>query len=617
MNTKTMRISIFTFAVSTLLTSFSAFAFPTGGGGCYFCSPYTFGGSTITFDLTSNDQNDLAPITFNFLEDSTNPGTGKLCLSGKIRATIVEGTTTGEATYDLLGADYTNRGVCYENVTQTCTPIPGATVGTCSADKCTYTVPALNAVNVNIAELLDGRFTVDTNLPVTGPYGACLDDGDPNTPHNPPKICDFEVGFNFDGTIPANFFPATTTLNDDIVDANIVLYANEVCVECTPEALGEISGTIALRSKSDKLRACEALVIKTDWCNDLQSSTGPNCIGDQNNPPIGGMNTAMGDFQIQDASSAICISDLADLKTLPTCDTEIAIAACGDGPGYLTYPESYELTSCVGNDGEIFYFSPAEGGGSATVNIAAIGANPDAPGYPGDNTIPQILAGWTAIISTPDNQVNIWKFSGSDMYRVAFIHGRNGNDNIDGSLGSDTIMGGSGADVITGNDGNDVLQGGDNADQLSGNNGNDLLLGYECNGPNANCSSFSNNGSDNDILNGNDGNDCLDGGRGNDTVTGGAGSDAFVLFGNPDSDTITDFSNLDGDVIVDLTGSGASAVWEQGKRGAPSVCEVSAGGNNVTIIESISKGDCEAITVLDPNAGDALPSQCTGHPYTF
>ncbi|MCK4704891.1 MAG: hypothetical protein KAT90_05390 [Gammaproteobacteria bacterium] len=612
MNNKPHRfILLLSFAALVLLASKTATAFPTGGGGCYFCSPYTFGGSTITFDLTSNDANDLAPITFNFIENPSNPGTGKLCLSGKIRATIVEGSAIGEATYDLLGADGTDRGVCYENVTQTCSSIPGATVGTCSADKCEYTVPELHNANINIAELLDGRFKVDTDLPMTGPYAACATDPTIN-------VCDFEVGFGFDGTIPVDFFPATTALNNDPVDANVVLYANEVCIECSPEALGEISGTIALKSKSDTLRACEALVIKTDWCNDLQSSTGPNCIGDPNNPPIGGMNTAMGDFQNQSTSGAICISSLDDLKTLPSCDTEIALAACGDGPGYLTFPELYEVTSCVGSSGEIFYFSAAEGSGSATVNIAAIGANPDAPGYPGDNTIPQILASWTAIISTPDNQLNIWDFSEADLYRVAFIHARNNNDQITGSKGSDTIMGGSGADVLNGHDDNDVLLGGDNTDQLFGDNGNDLLIGYECNGANAKCSSFSNNGSDNDVLSGGNGNDCLDGGRGSDTLTGGAGSDAFVLFGDPDSDIITDYS-IGEDVIVDLTGK-ATANWVKGskKDDIASICEVTSGGNNAAIIEGItSMNDCNNLTILDITSGDTLPAQCEAHPYSF
>lgn len=601
------RIILFLFTTIALLAMQTANAFPTGGGGCLFCSPYSLGGSTITFDLTSNDTNGLAPITFNFLNNPTqdplnppNVKVGRLCLSGKISATIVEGTATGTAIYELLGADNSNRGVCYENVTQTCEGISGASVGSCSADKCTYT-SELN--NTNITSLLDGRFKVDTDLPATGPYAVCATNPATN-------ICNFEVGFGFNGgSVPADFFPATTTLNNDIVNANVVLYANEVCVECAPTDLGLAPGTFALKSKSDKMRACEALAIKTDWCNNLQSPT-PNCIGDPNNPPVGGMNTALGDFQSQDAADVICVSDLEGLKTLPSCDTEIAIAACGDGPGYLTFPESYELTSCVGNDGEIFYFSAAEGGGSSTVNIGAIGANADAPGYPGDNTIPPILASWTAIISTPDNQVNIWDFSESDLFRIAFIHGRNNDDQITGSKGADTILGGSGADVLRGNDGDDVLQGGDNTDQLFGENGDDLLLGYECSGPNANCSSFSNKGSEDDILSGGEGNDCLDGGRGSDTATGGPGSDAFVLFSTVGNDTITDFTAGE-DVVVDLTGS-AAAVWVQGKRGAPSVCEITTGSNSTTVTGISSKTSCEAISIVA-----TLPAQCSSHPSTF
>lgn len=635
----TTRIRLFLFTAITLLGVQPANAFPTGGGGtCFFCSPYTFGGSIISFELNSNDLNNNAPVMFNFLEDPLTPGTGRLCISGKLNATIIDGTETGSATYELLGSDNSNRGVCYQNVTQTCESITDATVGSCNADKCTYTVPALDDANINVADLLDGRFKVDTSSKIvdpitgdliypTGLYADCIDDDDPNTPFTPPNFCNFEVGFGFDGAIPPNFFPATTTLNNEPVDANVVLYANEVCIECTPDDLGLLPGTLALKSKSDTLRACEALAVKTDWCNDLQSLTGPNCIGDPNNPPIGGMNTAMGDFQNQDDSNTICIADMEDLKTLPSCDTEVALAACGDGPGYLTFPETYELTSCVDNSGEIFYFSAAEGSGTAIVNVGALGANPDAPGYAGDNTIPQILAGWTAIISTPDNQVNIWDFSESTMHRIAFTHSRNNNDEITGWTGSDNILGGSGADILRGNDGDDILQGGDNVDQLFGENGNDLLLGYECDGPNANCSSFSNNGNDNDILSGGAGNDSLDGGRGSDHLTGGAGSDAFILFGNVDNDTITDFNPGaydpadpgEIDVIVNLTGANISTAYTRAsnKNGTPDTCLIKVGGDTIALEDgtgaSLSKTACAAVEILT-----ALPAgQGTGHPSSF
>jgi Ca2+-binding RTX toxin-like protein len=255
--------------------------------------------------------------------------------------------------------------------------------------------------------------------------------------------------------------------------------------------------------------------------------------------------------------------------------------------------------------------------------MAAIGANPDAPGYAGDNTIPPILPGWTAIISTPDNQVNIWDFSGADMFRIAFIHVRNNDDIVTGSLVRDVILGGSGADTLNGNDGNDVLQGGDNTDTLNGDDGDDLLQGYECNGPNAACSSFLNNGSDDDILNGGNGNDCLDGGRGNDSITGGAGSDAFVLFGDTDSDTFNDFMTGDYDpedpgevdVVVDLTGN-AAFDWVPRKKSTPGKCTITTGGSNAITLTDIAEDDCtsEVINVL---GGNDLPAQCTGHPYTF
>ncbi len=612
---KTDRISFIFLAALAFLGSQTASAFPTGGGGCFFCSPFNLGGSIITFNLTSSDENGLAPVTFNFLEnpdDGTPDITGRLCLSGKIHATIIRDAQTGEAVYELLGADGSNRGICYENVTQVCDPIDTDSLGgNCSAEKCTYTVPALENIP-DPGALLDGRFKVDTSLPTSGPYTSCST----STPDN---VCNFEVGFGFNNGIPANLFPAATTLNDESVDANVVLYSNEVCIECGPADLKLKPGTAALKSKSDKLRACEALTLKSDWCNDLQSTGFPNCFGDNDptNPPIGGMNTAVGDFQIQDTTLAFCINDLADLKSLPSCEFEIAIAACGGGPGLITYPESFLQTTCSfdGDPAEIFFFSPAEGGGSAILNLAAVGANPDAPGYAGDNTIPPVLPRWTAIVSTPDNQVNDWDFSGTYLHMVAFIHGRNNDDKIDGSNGNDTILGGSGADTLNGNEGDDVLQGGNNADLLNGDAGNDLLLGYDCTGPNADCSSFSNNGSDDDVLNGGADNDCLDGGRGNDVLTGGTGSDAFILFGNVDNDTITDYTDGE-DVIVDLNAN-ATVNWVQGKRGAASICEVAIGGSDATLIDGMSKATCEGIVLVVPSAGDTLPTQCAGHPYTF
>ena len=613
---KTNRLRFVFLAALSFLASHTAYAFPTGGGGCFFCSPYNLGGSIITFNLTSSDENGIAPITFNFLEnpdDGMTDVTGRLCLSGKIHATIVRGTETGEAVYDLLGADGSNRGICYENVTQVCDPIITDSLGgSCSAEKCTYSVPALETIP-DPGTLLDGRFRVDTSLPTSGPYTEC-------TPSDTGNVCNFQIGFGFNDGVPPNLFPATTTLNDEPVGANVVLYSTEVCIECAPADLKLTPGTAALKSKSDTLRACEALALKSDWCNDLQSPPGfPNCFGnnDPTNPPIGGMNTAVGDFQIQETTLAFCVNDLADLKSLPPCEFEIAIAACAGGPGLITYPESFQQTTCPsdGDPSEIFFFSPAEGGGSAILNLAAIGANPDAPGYGGDNTIPPVLPRWTAIVSTPDNQVNDWDFSETYLYMVAFIHGRNNDDNITGSKGDDTILGGSGADTLNGHEGDDVLQGGNNSDLLNGDAGDDLLLGFDCTGPNADCSSFSNNGSDDDVLNGGADNDCLDGGRGNDSLTGGTGSDAFVLFGNVDNDTITDY--MDGeDLIVDLTGS-ATVNWVQGKRGEASICEVATPGGDATLIEGMSKTICEGIVLVVPSTGDAFPTQCDGHPYSF
>ena len=620
----TTRIRLFLLATLTFLGAQSANAFPTGGGGCWYCAPVTSGGSTITFDMPANDLSGLAPPMFNFLEDPSNPGTGRLCFSGKIHATIVDGTEKGEATYELQSSEYTDRGVCY-NVTQTCADTTVSNVGACSAEECVYTLPALDTLT-DISTVLDGRFVVDTSLPATGPYAACATD--PTT-----AICDFEVGFGFDGDVsgarvPADFFPATTTLNDDPVGANVVLYANEVCIECTPEDVGLTSGTTALKSKSDKFRACEALAIKMDWCNDLQSAIGPNCLGEEDNAPRGSVSTALGDFQDQEVSGAVCISDLQDLKNLASCDTEVAIAGCADGTGFISYPETFEEpTACpsTGDDAELFTYSSAEGGGSNIVNLAAIGANADAPGYVGDNTLPPILAGWTAIVSTPDNQVNKWNFSGVDMFRVAYIHSRNNDDEIRGGAEKDTILTGSGADTAWGGDNDDMLQGGDNVDTLFGENGNDTLIGYACEGENAKCDLFTNNGNDDDTLSGGPGNDTLDGGRGNDILTGGAGSDAFVLFGNVDNDTITDFhpgeynpaDPGEVDVIVNLTGGNISTSYTKAsnKNGTPDTCLIKVGGDTIALEDggsSLDSAACSDVVILDE-----LPDHSKGHPGSF
>jgi hypothetical protein len=631
------------FAALTLLVTQTAFAFPYSGGGCFYCAPYSAGGSLITFNLKANDDDGLPPTPFNFFPDATDSLTGRLCFSGKMNATIVQGTETGEATYELLASDGSDRGICYSNVTKTCDTISSDSImKSCSAERCTYTVPSLQTLDplMDLTTLLDGRFKVDTSLPTSGPYDQCASNPDLN-------ICDWEVGFDFTGDIPPNLFPATNTLNGDPVNANVVVYTDEVCVECQPAAYGLVAGTPALKSKSDIIRSCEALALKADWCNNLaqpeplpgEPRLGPSCetTNAEGQLSIGGMNTAVGDFQKQDVAGATCVSDIGELKTLSECPTEVAIAACGDGPGYLSFPANYEANDepayCVDAegyvDGEMFTFSSAEGGGDATVNMVAAGANPDAPGYAGDNTIPPILPTWTAIISTPDNQANIWDFSETDMFRVAFIHSRNNDDTITGSKVRDVILGGSGADTINGNDGNDVLQGGDNTDILNGDGGDDLLLGYECNGPNADCSSFLNNGSDNDELTGGLGNDCKDGGRGADNydlVDGG--SDAIVLMGNTGNDTIyhftTDTDTYDPenpgevDVIVDLTGTATVRFVRGSKKDeTPSVCEITTSGNNTIILDGLSQTQCNNTTVLVPGDGDTFPAQCAGHPYTF
>lgn len=574
-----------------------------------FSAPFSLGGSIIVFDASPIDKNNLSPITFSFHKNSANPNTGRLCISGKVHATIYEGQEKGQATYELLSSDGSNTGVCYSNVTRSCTTIPNANVGAGLAEKCTYTSPAIDQV-ANVNNVLDGRFKVDTSFVADGPYADCAT--------NPTRnICNFEVGFGFNNPIPANFFPASTTRNDEPVNANVPLYSSEVCIEFDPATLGLDPNSDAIKSKFiSNFRVCEALAIKTNWCSDLQSATGPSCetTNAEGQLTTGGMNSVLGSTLAVLDTEKVCTGSIADLKSLPGCPAAVAAVACGDGPGYVTFPESYTPTTCSVGDGEaakIFSYSAAEGGGTNTVNLKAVGAFYDAPGYIGDNTLPAIKALWTAIVSTPDNRPNEWDLSSTSLTRVAYIHGRNNDDNITGSLKGDTILGGSGADTIHGNDGNDLLQGGDNVDYLFGDNGNDLLLGYECNGINASCTSVLNKGSDDDVLNGGNGDDCLDGGRGYDTLTGGDGADAFVLYGTTNGDTITDFNTTD-DKIIDLTGNTTQVTTELlTDKNNNSTCYIkTGGGSNGVLLQGITDAtECGNVTITT-----TLPLQCSRHP---
>ncbi len=91
------------------------------------------------------------------------------------------------------------------------------------------------------------------------------------------------------------------------------------------------------------------------------------------------------------------------------------------------------------------------------------------------------------------------------------IHGKRGDDFIDGGMGDDTLHGGKGKDKLFGGMGDDTLYGGKGVDHLEGGQGDDRLIGGE-------------------------GYDCYYGGLGNDTLVFsiGDGSDHVSGFGDGD-----------------------------------------------------------------------------------
>jgi Ca2+-binding RTX toxin-like protein len=314
----------------------------------------------------------------------------------------------------------------------------------------------------------------------------------------------------------------------------------------------------------------------------------------------------------------------------------------------MEMPTTLLTGSCGGTSGESFGFNTPDGGGSVDLDVSSISSH-GSPGFPGTSNIAAVSADSMAIISTPaSTEKNILDFRDMYLLRVAYIDGLGGNDIIIGSKGPDTLRGSSGDDTLSGYLGNDVLQGGDGNDTLNGDcvdpaitdpmlpvaddcgddGGDDLLLGYECFGPNADCSVALNKGAEVDTLYGGLGKDCMDGGRGNDFLKGGGGSDAFVLWGDSDSDTFTDFTpgNYipenpgEVDVVVDLTGV-AKLGWVKGskKDNVPNTCQITTGGNNVTILSDIASNDCNTddVKIIVPANGDSFPVQCAGHPYTF
>lgn len=619
------------FTVFSLLTAQNAFAgFPSysgGGGTCFFgCTTTTSTSSTLSFDFSPDNDGGLAPVAINFFPYPGTPDEGDLCFSGKVEATVSDHVSnydgipaTGAGTFSILSGNGDNKGMCYSNVTRVATGTP-TFVGDCTSQ--TYEYKLVLPLTDGSYDELNGQFVFDPDLPHSGAFDECVAHPDSN-------ICSLQVGFGFGGNpIPADLtaffqtlFPSETTLSGASTAAGQVFYADEVVLTCNNSTDVGVDPSAALSAKTTKssIKLSEALSMNAHWCSNAYSND-PDCTASNPHDPtqlaIGTVNTAIGDYQQQN-TTVTCVDSLADLKNL-TCSTETAIGTCATSTtGYMQFPADYssQAAACPGSGNvadDYFAFTAAEGSGYSTVNLAAIGAENAAPGYVGDNTLPPISFGKTAVVSTPDNQPNVWDLSNVMLINVVYIHGRNNDDTITGSTGNDTILGGSGADTLDGGEGNDILQGGDNTDTLIGESGNDLILGYECNSTNATCGSFLNNGSDDDILNGGDGDDCLDGGRGNDTYIGGSGSDAIVLFGNSDIDTVMDYGS--DDVIVDLVG-GAKVV--AGKQNTSGYCEVTTSGNNKVILQGVPK-NCNGVTILDVAGGtDSLPAQCTGHPYTY
>lgn len=607
--------------------------------------------SVIVFSTSSTALNGLSPLTFNFHKDKTNPKTGEICLSGKIAATRYDGKEVGTAVYDLLSNDGANKGLCYSNVTRTCAaPQNPTTVGNGTAEVCTYESPALTAKGVadadkddatnegNITEAqivafaeasVNGRFKVDINEPLTGTYTylLCLDEA------TAPPYCDFAVGLGFNSSVPQTFSPEAKTRNGVTVDANVVMHAQELCVNFDAGDLGLVQ-TDAVKSKfTDGFRVCEGLAIKLVWCSDITNDgVSPSCVdpNSEGDLPIGGMNSVLGSTLANIEVERACVSTVQDLQALPGCPDLVSLKSCSDSStGYITFPADYLAATCTVADGEDddglpktkiintgeFTYSSAQNGAPNIVNIKTMGATWDSPGYIGDNTLPTILPYWTAIVSTPDNQPNKWDFTNDRLSKVAYIHGRNGDDEIWGSLGGDIILGGSNDDTLRGNQGDDFLQGGDGVDTLYGEAGNDLLIGYECNGDNATCVSYSNKGSEDDTLEGGIGDDCLDGGRGNDTLKGGDGNDAYIVYGQADNDTITDFS-LSDDQIVNLSGNVATVNWVTVSK--EDVCRVTTGSKSNILLANVSEDSCvkgygeNQVTIVAGKS--SMPVQCSRHP---
>ncbi len=123
------------------------------------------------------------------------------------------------------------------------------------------------------------------------------------------------------------------------------------------------------------------------------------------------------------------------------------------------------------------------------------------------------------------------------------LYGDTGDDTLDGNHGDDTLYGGTGDDTLYGGHGDDTLYGGKGDDYLNGSFDDDTLYGGRgsdtLDGSYGDDTLYGGRGSD--TLDGSYGDDTLYGGKGSDTLKGDRGSDTFVFYERDGKDTIVDF----------------------------------------------------------------------------
>lgn len=232
------------------------------------------------------------------------------------------------------------------------------------------------------------------------------------------------------------------------------------------------------------------------------------------------------------------------------------------------------------------FYTPGEGGGALTANVAGASATAWASGgytlqtsATGAQTVIFAGAGLAGPVSvdltlTSISNIKIDIVGGTELRTsasaavsgpVSAIVGLGlqglsltatgtGAHRIDGSGGGDTVAGGDGADVVRGLNGDDRIDGGLGDDDVNGNQGSDLVHGDDgadsVRGGQGSDSVYGDAGGDPHV-NGNLGDDMVYGGTGNDTVYGGQGSD--TLFGEDGDDW------LSGDLGNDFLIGGAGA----------------------------------------------------------